>query len=88
MRRWGQISAGKPDAWYHETAKKVYQPDIYERAARELLDEGKIEKADVPWDSDGYKPPTADFIDGIEYDGKRPLEYLSKHEIGNKDPVG
>ena len=29
MRRWGQIAEGKPDAWYVETAKKVYRPDIY-----------------------------------------------------------
>jgi nitrate/nitrite transport system substrate-binding protein len=88
MRRWGQITESKPDAWYHETAKKVYRPDIYREAAQALLDEGKIDKADVPWDTDGYKAPTAEFIDKVEYDGKKPLEYLNKHKIGNKDPVG
>jgi nitrate/nitrite transport system substrate-binding protein len=88
MRRWGQIAEAKPDAWYHETAKKVYQPDVYKKAAQALLDEGKLEKSEVPWDTDGYKAPTAEFIDRVEYDGKKPLEYLNKHQIGNKDPVG
>jgi nitrate/nitrite transport system substrate-binding protein len=39
----------------------------------------------VPWDSDGYKAPTKDFIDGVEYDARKPLEYLKAHQIGNKD---
>ena len=34
MRRWGQISESKPDSWYHETAKKVYRPDVYLEAAK------------------------------------------------------
>ena len=85
MRRWGQISEPKPDGWYHDIAKQVYQPSIYLEAAKALLDEGKIDKADVPWETDGYKPPTSDFIDGIEYDGKKPLDYLKKFKLGLKD---
>lgn len=85
MRRWGQITEPKADAWYHETAKKVYQPAPYLVAAKALLEEGKVAKAEVPWDSDGYKPATKDFIDGVEYDGKKPLAYLKAHAIGNKD---
>ena len=54
MRRWGQIAEAKPDAWYAETAKKVYRPDIYLKAAKLLVDEGKAKKEDFPWDSDGY----------------------------------
>ncbi|MEO8179492.1 MAG: CmpA/NrtA family ABC transporter substrate-binding protein [Deltaproteobacteria bacterium] len=84
MRRWGQITESKPEAWYHEIAKRVYQPETYLSAAKALLEEGKIEKADVPWDTDGYKPATKDFIDGVEYDGRKPLEYLQAHKIGNK----
>ena len=76
MRRWGQITEPKSDEWYHKTAKEVYRPDIYLKAAKMLLDEGVIDKNDIPWDTDGYKPPTSDFIDGIEYNGKKPLEYL------------
>ena len=49
-----------------------------------MLDEGKIEKDEVPWDTDGYKEATSDFIDGKSYDGKKPLEYLKSFEIGNK----
>jgi nitrate/nitrite transport system substrate-binding protein len=85
MRRWGQIGEAKPDAWYHEVAKQVYQPAIYVQAAKALLDEGLIDAADVPWDTDGYKAPTSDFIDGVEYDGRSPLDYLKKLEIGIKD---
>jgi nitrate/nitrite transport system substrate-binding protein len=85
MRRWGQVTEVKPDSWYHETAKKVYRPDTYLAAAKALLEEGKIDKADVPWESDGYKTATKDFIDGIEYDGKKPLEYLKAHKIGNHE---
>ena len=72
---------------YHETAKKVYQPDVYRKAAEALVSEGKIAKTEVPWATDGYKPATSDFIDGITYDGRKPLEYLSRFKIGNKDPA-
>jgi nitrate/nitrite transport system substrate-binding protein len=84
MRRWGQITESKSEAWYHETAKKVYRPDIYLKAANHLIEEGYIEKSEIPFGTDGYKEPTADFIDGVEYDGKKPLDYLKKHTIGNK----
>jgi len=85
MRRWGQITEAKPAEWYAETAKQVYRPDVYLEAAKALLKEGKIEEAEVPWDSNGYKPATTDFIDGIVYDGTKPLEYLKAHKIGNQD---
>ncbi len=85
MRRWGQITESKPASWYDETVKKVYLPAVYLNAAKRLLAEGKIAKTDVPWDTDGYKPPTKDFIDGIEYDGRKPIEYINSHTIGNKD---
>ena len=85
MRRWGQITEPKTDEWYHETAKSVYKPEIYKQAAELLVSEGQLESKDVPWTTDGYKPPTSDFIDSITYDGKRPLEYLKAHAIGNKD---
>jgi nitrate/nitrite transport system substrate-binding protein len=85
MRRWGQIADAQPDSFYHETAKKVYLPDVYRKAAEELVSEGHLKKDEVPWDTDGYKPPSGDFIDGVVYDGRKPLEYLSKHKIGFKD---
>jgi len=85
MRRWGQITEPKSAQWYDETAKKVYQPAIYKKAAKILVAEGLLDEKDVPWETDGYKPATSDFIDGITYDGKKPLEYLKAHKIGNKD---
>ena len=84
MRRWGQISEQKTDQWYHEIARKVYRPDIYLAAARALLEEGKIKAEEIPWDSDGFREPQADFIDGIVYDGQKPNDYLARFPIGLK----
>jgi nitrate/nitrite transport system substrate-binding protein len=85
MRRWGQIPEPKPDSFYHETAKKIYLPDVYRRAAEALVKEGHLKREEVPWDTDGYRPPSSDFIDGVTYDGRKPLEYLTKHKVGFKD---
>lgn len=84
MRRWGQIAEPKDDAWYAEVAKSVYRPDIYLRAAELLVAEGLADRADFPWDTDGYRPPQSDFIDGITFDGRRPNDYLAKFLIGLK----
>ncbi len=85
MRRWGQINEYKPDAWYTETAKKVYRPDIYMAAAKALIAEGKAKASDFPSDNEtGFKAPSADFIDGISYDGTKPNDYLAKFAIGLK----
>jgi nitrate/nitrite transport system substrate-binding protein len=84
MRRWGQISEPKPDSWYHEVAKKVYLPDVYLKAARELIREGHLTEAEIP-KTDGYRPPTDGFIDKVLYDGRKPNEYLAKFKIGLKD---
>ena len=91
MRRWGQISDYKPDSWYKDIAKKVYQPEIYAKAAKELIAEGKVKAKDFP-DLDkesGFKKPQKDFIDNIVYDGKTPNAYLKKFKIGlkNKDKM-
>jgi nitrate/nitrite transport system substrate-binding protein len=84
MRRWGQIPEAKTDEWYANTAKQVYRSDIYLKAAQLLIDEGKAKKEDFPFGTDGYKTPAKDFIDGIEYDGHKPNDYLNKFAIGLK----
>ncbi|MCE9650489.1 MAG: ABC transporter substrate-binding protein [Parvibaculum sp.] len=84
MRRWGQIAEDKSDAWYADIAKSVYRPDIYLTAAKALVDEKNAAKADFPWDTDGYKSPTSDFIDAIVYDGHRPNAYISSMPLGLK----
>ncbi|WP_421996140.1 CmpA/NrtA family ABC transporter substrate-binding protein [Reyranella sp.] len=84
MRRWGQIAEQKPDAWYGETARQVYRPDLYLKAAKLLVDEGKARKEDFPWDTDGYRAPTADNIDGLSYDGRKPNAYIDSLPIGLK----
>ncbi|WP_460540904.1 CmpA/NrtA family ABC transporter substrate-binding protein [Echinicola sediminis] len=84
MRRWGQIPESKPADWYHKTIKDIYRPNIWEKAAAMLVEEGKLESSDVP-ETDGYKAPSADFIDGIKFDGKDPIGYINSFKIGNKD---
>ncbi|MCW5747711.1 MAG: ABC transporter substrate-binding protein [Alphaproteobacteria bacterium] len=84
MRRWGQITEGKPDAWYHDVAKKVYRPDIYLQAAKRLVSDGKAKEADFPWTTDGFRPATAEIIDGVSYDGRTPNAYIDSLKIGLK----
>ncbi|WP_455201390.1 CmpA/NrtA family ABC transporter substrate-binding protein [Kaarinaea lacus] len=86
MRRWGQIPEKKSDSWYKDIAKKVYRPDIYAIAAKELIAEGKVKAKDFP-DLDketGFRAPQTHFIDGVTYDGTKPNEYLTKFKIGLK----
>ncbi|HBG30045.1 MAG TPA: nitrate ABC transporter substrate-binding protein, partial [Gammaproteobacteria bacterium] len=83
---WGQIEENKPDSWYKEVAKKVYRPDIYAEAAKELIAEGKLKASDFPdfAKESGFRAPQSEFIDGIEYDGSQPNAYLKKFAIGLK----
>ena len=84
MRRWGQIPDGKADAWYLETAKKVYRPDVFVEAAKALVAEKKANAADFDFATDGFRAPTKEFIDGIEYDGRKPNAYIEKLALGLK----
>ena len=54
-----------------------------ESAAKMLIDEGTIDAADIP-ETDGYRAPTSDFIDGIAYDGHQPNAYIDSLTIGLK----
>ena len=84
MRRWGQIPESQTDSWYDEVAQSVYKPEIYLEAARMLVEEGIADEADFPWKTDGYRDPTADIIDGVEYDGRTPNAYIDSLPIGLK----
>jgi nitrate/nitrite transport system substrate-binding protein len=84
MRRWGQIPEQKSDEWYAETAKQVYRPDVYLKAAKMLVDEGKAKKDDFPWTTDGYRAPPAENIDAVLYDGRKPNAYIDSLPIGLK----
>ncbi len=89
MRRWGQIAEPKSDQWYKDVAAKVYIPDIYETAARELIAEGYMNADEFPdfETEDGFKPPQPEFIDNITFDGGKPNAYLEKFDIGLKNEV-
>ncbi|MEO8238835.1 MAG: CmpA/NrtA family ABC transporter substrate-binding protein [Flavobacterium sp.] len=84
MKRWGQIAEPKTNEWYHTKIKEIYKPEIWMAAAKLLLEEGFLEKTEIPV-TDGYKPPTAEFIDNMLYDGKKPVEYIKGFKIGIKD---
>ena len=86
LRGWGQFSEYKPDSWYMEMAKKVYRPDLYAEAAKELIAEGKAKASDFPdfETESGFRPPQSEFIDGISYDGTKPNDYLAQFPIGLK----
>lgn len=87
MRRWGQIPEHKPDEWYLEMAKKVYRPDIYVQAAKELIAEGKMSATNFPdfEKEDGFRPVMhTTFIDDIPFDGRKPNAYLEQFPIGLK----
>ncbi|MCB1785145.1 MAG: ABC transporter substrate-binding protein, partial [Gammaproteobacteria bacterium] len=86
MRRWGQIAEPKADGWYDEVAKSVYRPDIYRKAAEELIAEGKMTTEEFPdfANESGYREPQTEFIDGITFDGTKPNDYLKAFAIGLK----
>ena len=72
MRRWGQIPEASPTTWYAETAKIGLPPDIYlqgrEDAGRRRQGQ---RRPTFPWTATATSAPTADFIDGITYDGQQ-----------------
>lgn len=86
MRRWGQIPDAKPDGWYMDMAKKVYRPDIYATAAKELIAEGKMKASDFPdlAKESGFRAPMKSSIDSTTYDGRKPNDYLKQFKIGLK----
>ncbi len=87
MRRWGQIPEARSDDWYMDTARKVFLPEVYELAARELVREGLLPAdAFADFDSlDRYAPDRETrFIDGIPFDARNPNAYLEQFDIGLK----
>ncbi len=86
MRRWGQISEEKDDAWYKDVAAKVYRPDIYRKAAQSLIDDELIAASEFPnlATETGFRMPQKHFIDNIVYDGTKPNQYINKFKIGLK----
>lgn len=86
MRRWGQINEYKDDAWYLDTAKKVFRPDIYRAAADALIAEKKAAATDFPAKTEtGFKPIQTFFVDSIPFDSSKPNAYLAKFPIGLKN---
>jgi nitrate/nitrite transport system substrate-binding protein len=70
MRRWGQIAETKPDAWYAGDREEGVSPRCVRRGRKELIAEKKANAADFDFASDGFRAPTKEFIDGVEYDGQ------------------
>ncbi|GDY11639.1 nitrate ABC transporter substrate-binding protein [Planctomycetota bacterium] len=83
MRRWGMVGETKPDAWYHDVAKKVNRTEIYRTAFASLLAEGKVSADELPAEDSRSYPADA-FIDKIPFDPATPNDYLGKFAIGLK----
>lgn len=87
MRRWGQLPEAKPDNWYMEQAKKVAAPHIYQQAAMDLVEEGKMTAAEFPdfKTFTGIRTPDETvWIDGIKFDANKPNDYLKQFKVGLK----
>ena len=65
-------------------ARKVNRTDVYLKAAQLLVDEGKAQKSDFPFGTDGYRAPWKSKLDGIEFDGRQPSAYVDKFTLGLK----
>lgn len=85
MRRWGQIPEAKSDSFYLAVAKKVYQPDVWRKAADALVADGLLQASEVTPAGDGFRPASSAFIDGIPFDGRTPSAYLKSLPLGNKE---
>lgn len=84
MRRWGQIAESKPDQWYLDTVKSVYRPDLYDQAAKSLVDGRKADAAAFP-KTDGFRVYARKAIDGVPFDAHHPAAYAAGFAIGLKD---
>ncbi|KPP96917.1 CmpA/NrtA family ABC transporter substrate-binding protein [Marinobacter sp. HL-58] len=86
MRRWGQIPEPKSDDWYMETAAKVYRADIYEEAARSLIEDGTLSAEDFPnLDEENFtRPHQGELIDGVAFTPREPNAYIDSFDIGLK----
>ena len=87
MRRWGQIPEAKPDAWFEQVAKAVYQPGVYRQGRRGPSSPRASSRPPTSPDfasEQGYRGPQDGFIDGLIYDGRHPNAYLQQFAIGLK----
>ena len=86
MRRWGHIAEQKPDSWYMDTAKKAYRPDIYMLAAKELIEEGKMQASDFPdlATVNLVRAPQTSRLDGAVFDANKPNQFIDGFAIGLK----
>ncbi|WP_336367674.1 CmpA/NrtA family ABC transporter substrate-binding protein [Marinobacter sp. C2H3] len=86
MRRWGQIPEYKPDQWYLDTARKVYRADLYEQAARSLIEDGTLPADAFPdFSQDNFaRPHQGKLIDGVAFDPAQPNAYIDRFAIGLK----
>jgi nitrate/nitrite transport system substrate-binding protein len=84
MRRWGQIPEAKPDQWYLDAVKSVYRPDLYDAAAKSLIDSGKVPASAFP-KTDGFRVYARKAIDGVPFDAHHPAAYAAGFAIGLKD---
>lgn len=86
MRRWGQIAEARPDDWYIRIAQQVYRGDLYQQAARSLIDDGTLPAEAFPdLSADNFeRPHQGRLIDGIPFTPRQPNAYIDRFTIGLK----
>lgn len=82
MCRWGMIEK-HPDAWYQETAAKIFRTDLYRTAFATLEKDGLVKADELP-EKDSLSYPAEAFIDHIAFDPEKPNDYVAKFAIGKK----
>ena len=83
MRRWGMLGENQSDAWYQETAAKIFRTDLYRTAFATLEKDGLVKHEELPA-KDELSYPAEAFIDHIAFDPAKPNDYLQKFAIGRK----
>jgi nitrate/nitrite transport system substrate-binding protein len=84
MRRWGQITEAKSDDWYFDTAKEVYKPETYLKAAEALISEGKVKETKCQRPTASSRPRRSS-LTASNTTAKKPNDYLKQFPIGLKD---
>ena len=85
MRRWGQIADGKPDGWYAERRQgRLPAGHLSARRPSCWSPKARPRKKTSPGTATAIARRPAEFIDKIEYDGRKPNDYLNKLAIGLK----
>ena len=85
MRRWGQIPEAQAGRVVPRDREEGVSPRCVSRRPRSCSSPRRQgERGDFALATRRLRAPTKEFIDGIEYDGRKPNAYIEKLAIGLK----